>query len=88
MNEYSLTIILPKSWKTFYHYGNERPLHEELTERENEILLLIAKVHSNQEIADELFIVIKTVKTHVSHILFKLDVQDQTQAVVYAFQQG
>lgn len=68
--------------------GNERPRHEELTERENEILLLIAKGRSNQEIADELFIAIKTVKTHVSNILSKLDVQDRTQAVVYAFQQG
>ncbi|MET1014216.1 MAG: response regulator transcription factor [Paenisporosarcina sp.] len=68
--------------------GNERPLHDELTERETEILLLIAKGRSNQEIADELFIAIKTVKTHVSNILSKLDVQDRTQAVVYAFQKG
>lgn len=68
--------------------GNERPLYEELTDRENEILLLIAKGRSNQEIADELFIALKTVKTHVSNILSKLDVQDRTQAVVYAFQQG
>lgn len=68
--------------------GTDRPLHEELTEREHEILLLMAKGHSNQNIADELFIALKTVKTHVSNILSKLDVQDRTQAVVYAFQQG
>lgn len=68
--------------------GIDRPLHEELTDRENEILLLMAKGHSNQNIADELFIALKTVKTHVSNILSKLDVQDRTQAVVYAFQQG
>lgn len=68
--------------------GSDRPLHEELTEREHEILLLMAKGHSNQNIADELFIALKTVKTHVSNILSKLDVQDRTQAVVYAFQQG
>jgi two-component system, NarL family, response regulator LiaR len=68
--------------------GNDRPLHEELTERELEILLLMAKGHSNQDLADELFIAVKTVKTHVSNILAKLDVQDRTQAVVYAFQQG
>lgn len=68
--------------------GQDRPLHDELTDREHEILLLMAKGHSNQNIADELFIALKTVKTHVSNILSKLDVQDRTQAVVYAFQQG
>ena len=61
-------------------------LHEELTSREREILLLMAKGKSNQEIADELFIAIKTVKTHVSNVLSKLQVQDRTQAVIYAFQ--
>ena len=50
-----------------------------------EILLLIAQGKSNQEIADELFISLKTVKTHVSNILSKLQVQDRTQAVIYAF---
>lgn len=59
--------------------------HEELTEREREILLLIAEGKSNQEIADELFIALKTVKTHVSNILNKLNVSDRTQAVIYAF---
>ena len=61
-------------------------LHEMLTEREKEILLLIAKGYSNQEIADASHITIKTVKTHVSNILSKLEVQDRTQAVIYAFQ--
>ncbi len=59
--------------------------HEELTNREMEILLLIAQGKTNQEIADELFIALKTVKVHVSNILAKLDVQDRTQAVIYAF---
>lgn len=63
----------------------EHPLHEDLTERECEILLLIAEGKSNQEIADELFIALKTVKTHVSNILNKLNVNDRTQAVIYAF---
>ena len=63
----------------------EAKLHDDLTEREFEILLLIAKGKSNQEIADELFIALKTVKTHVSNILAKLDVNDRTQAVIYAF---
>ncbi|WP_071131764.1 response regulator transcription factor [Enterococcus timonensis] len=65
---------------------NEPVLHEDLTNRENEILLLIAKGYSNQEIADELFITLKTVKTHVSNILAKLEVEDRTQAAIYAFQ--
>lgn len=63
----------------------ERVLHDDLTEREMEVLLLIARGMTNQEIADELIIAIKTVKTHVSNILSKLEVQDRTQAVVYAF---
>ncbi|WRP08767.1 response regulator transcription factor [Rossellomorea aquimaris] len=59
--------------------------HEELTNRELEILLLMTHGKTNQEIADELFIALKTVKTHVSNILSKLGVQDRTQAVIYAF---
>lgn len=62
--------------------------HDELTNREHEILLLIAQGKSNQEIADELFITLKTVKTHVSNILAKLEVDDRTQAAIYAFQHG
>ncbi|WP_315305975.1 response regulator transcription factor [Enterococcus devriesei] len=67
---------------------NRHVLHEELTNREQEILLLIAQGMSNQEIADELFITLKTVKTHVSNILAKLEVEDRTQAVIYAFKHG
>ncbi|MDI7741475.1 response regulator transcription factor [Lysinibacillus fusiformis] len=69
--------------------GNSNiPLHDQLTDREMEVLLLVAQGKANQDIADELFIALKTVKTHVSNILAKLDVQDRTQAVVYAFQNG
>lgn len=64
---------------------NESLPHEELTPREREVLLLMAEGKSNQEIADELFIALKTVKVHVSNILSKLDVEDRTQAVIYAF---
>lgn len=62
--------------------------HEQLTEREMEILLLISEGKTNQEIAEGLFIALKTVKVHVSNILGKLDVNDRTQAVIYAFQHG
>ncbi|MFK2826274.1 response regulator transcription factor [Bacillus sp. B190/17] len=66
--------------------GQKAPLHEELTDREREVLLLIAQGKANQDIADELYISLKTVKTHVSNILSKLEVNDRTQAVIYAFQ--
>ncbi len=62
----------------------ERQLHDELTPRELEVLRLIGNGKTNQEIADTLFIGIKTVKTHVSNILSKLQVEDRTQAAIYA----
>lgn len=68
-------------------FRTEESLHQALTNREKEILKLMSEGKTNQQIADHLFITIKTVKTHVSHILSKLDVDDRTQAVVYAFQQ-
>ncbi|MGY3814835.1 response regulator [Globicatella sulfidifaciens] len=67
-------------------YSDSLPkLHDQLTSREFEVLLLIGEGYSNQEIADELFITLKTVKTHVSNILSKLEVEDRTQATIYAF---
>lgn len=75
--------VMTKMMKQMRH---ERVLHDELTEREMEILLLLAAGFTNQEIADQLFIALKTVKTHVSNILAKLEVHDRTQAVIYAFQ--
>ncbi|WP_025727944.1 response regulator transcription factor [Atopobacter phocae] len=68
-----------------YRKRTQHMPHDDLTNREKEVLLLIAKGRSNQEIADELFITLKTVKTHVSNILSKLDVADRTQATIYAF---
>jgi len=62
--------------------------HHELTEREMEVLKLIAKGKSNQEVADELYIGIKTVKFHVTNILAKLGVEDRTQAAIYAHKNG
>ncbi|WNR45523.1 response regulator transcription factor [Paenibacillus roseipurpureus] len=62
--------------------------HEELTDREMEVLRLIAKGKSNQELADELFIGVKTVKFHVTNVLAKLGVEDRTQAAIYAFKHG
>jgi DNA-binding NarL/FixJ family response regulator len=61
---------------------------DELTARELEILRLIADGKSNGEIAGELYISETTVKTHVTHILQKLDLRDRVQAVVLAYQTG
>lgn len=60
----------------------------DLTERESEVLRLIARGLNNQEIATSLTISHKTVKTHVSNILSKLHLADRTQAAIYALQQG
>lgn len=62
--------------------------HEELTEREMEVLRLIASGKSNQDVASELFIGVKTVKFHVTNILAKLGVEDRTQAAIYAYRHG
>lgn len=60
----------------------------ELTNREMEVLRLIARGMSNSDIAEELFISENTVKGHVSNILSKLQLADRTQAAVYAWEQG
>jgi len=60
----------------------------DLTEREKEVLLLIAEGKSNKEIGEELHISIKTVKTHVSNLLMKCDLEDRTQLAIYAHRQG
>ncbi|WP_026582394.1 response regulator [Bacillus sp. J33] len=66
----------------------EKKPHDDLTEREFDVLLCIGEGMTNQEISEELFIGIKTVKTHVSNILSKLGVSDRTQAAVYANRNG
>jgi DNA-binding NarL/FixJ family response regulator len=60
----------------------------ELSEREEEVLSLVAKGKSNQQIATELFVSLKTVRNHVSNILLKLQVADRAQAVIRARDAG
>lgn len=61
---------------------------DDLTPRERDVLVLIAKGRSNKVIARELGVAEKTVKTHVSHIFSKLDLTDRTQAAIYAVRHG
>lgn len=68
--------------------SKDTELHDELTSRELEVLMLITEGKTNQEISEALFIAVKTAKVHVSNILGKLGVQDRTQAVIYAFKHG
>jgi two-component system response regulator NreC len=68
--------------------GEERERYDGLTSREKEILTLIAQGLSNQQIAEKLFISIKTVQTHRAHILEKLGLHDRTELVRYAIRKG
>ena len=59
-----------------------------LTDRETEVLTLVARGNSNTEIAQQLYLAEQTVKTHVSRIFTKLDLRDRAQAVVFAYESG
>ncbi|MFI6458038.1 response regulator [Streptosporangium amethystogenes] len=74
----------------FARVGPRRPRArlDDITERETEVLALIARGRSNQEIAAELILSEQTVKTHVGRILAKLNLRDRAQAIVHAYETG
>ncbi|MFI9591955.1 response regulator [Nonomuraea sp. NPDC052265] len=89
-------LIAPAITKRLIHefarLGGPRPPSgrrpEELTERETEVLSLVAQAMSNQEIAQKLFVAEQTVKTHVGRVLTKLGLRDRAQAIVFAYETG
>ena len=87
-------LLSPSVTKRVIDQFSRLPHHEppeglsDLTEREREVLALIAEGRSNAEIGESLFISETTVKTHVTHVLQKLGLRDRVQAVVLAHQAG
>ncbi|NUT39253.1 MAG: response regulator transcription factor [Thermoactinospora sp.] len=82
-------LLAPEAAEAMLAAGaSAAPSPSPLTEREREVLALIAAGRSNREIARSLAVAEKTVKTHVSNVLMKLGVQDRTQAALYAVRHG
>jgi DNA-binding NarL/FixJ family response regulator len=84
----SVTRRLLDSFAAVLPDHEPKPDLEELTEREREVLRLVALALSNAEIAQRLVLTEATVKTHVSSVLRKLELRDRVQAVVYAYDIG
>ncbi|KAB8190374.1 response regulator [Nonomuraea phyllanthi] len=81
-------LLAPEAAEAMLSSRDDAPEPVPLTEREREVLALIAAGRSNREIARSLAVAEKTVKTHVSNVLMKLGVQDRTQAALYAVRHG
>ncbi len=85
------TVITQRLIETFTAVRRPRPEAETLgalSAREVDVFRLLARGRSNLEIAETLFLAETTVKSHVAHILLKLDLRDRIQAAIYAYEQG
>jgi two-component system, NarL family, response regulator LiaR len=80
--------IAQKLMRELHRSSDLPPTAAPLTEREVDVLALVARGLSNQEIGDQLFISERTVRTHVSNILSKLHLANRTQAAIYALREG
>ena len=83
-NTYIQPSLLPALNESMEDYALDKEKIEWLTKRELDVLRLISKGCSNKKISDELTISERTVKNHISHIFRKIDVEDRTQAAVFA----
>ena len=83
-NTYIQPSLLPALNESMEDYALDKEKIEWLTKRELDVLRLISEGCSNKKIADELTISERTVKNHISHIFRKIDVEDRTQAAVFA----
>jgi DNA-binding NarL/FixJ family response regulator len=88
-------LLAPSVTRRIVEEFAQRPVHsnqkdelKRLTEREAEVLRVLARGKTNAEIADELSVGEPTVKTHVSNLLTKLGLRDRIQAVVFAYESG
>jgi two-component system, NarL family, response regulator NreC len=84
----SVTRSLLEDYLRRVRAGQEQTSYDELTDREREVLTLVAEGYTNQEIADQLVVSIKTVETHRSHIMDKLSLRTRAQLVQYARRKG
>ena len=84
----AVTKRLVDQFVTSHHLSATDKDYERLTDRERQIVVLVAEGLSNQEIADRLFISFSTAKTHVSHVLTKLGLRDRIHIVIYAYRHG
>ncbi len=83
-----LTTKLVRDYLRRARAGEARALYDDLTDREREVLRLIAEGHTNQEIAELLYISLSTVQTHRTHVMEKLKLRKRSELIDYALRQG